>query len=146
VVLANCTSGPVVSEVAADLVRIVVEAEPRIPEPWRPLPEVDQSLLELVGPWYWGTYSFVLRLEADGAVSLDPLSGVGRSARFRRDDDGDWTGLNGYFAGERLQAVRGPDKRVSHLDIGSFVFTRQPYEEGAPVPGGVDPEGWRGIA
>ncbi|WP_055714671.1 serine hydrolase domain-containing protein [Streptomyces torulosus] len=146
VVLANCTSGPVVSEVAADLVRIVAEAEPRIPEPWRPLPEVDQSVLELVGPWYWGTYSFVLRLVAGGGVSLEPLSGTGRSARFRRDDDGDWTGLNGYFAGERLQAVRGPDKRVSHLDIGSFVFTRQPYEQGAPVPGGVDSEGWRGIA
>ena len=146
VVLANCTSGPVVSEVAADLVRIVAEAEPRIPEPWRPMSEVDQSALELAGPWYWGTNSFVLRLVADGSMSLEPLSGTGRGARFRRNADGNWTGLNGYFAGELLRAVRGADKRVSHLDIGSFVFTRQPYEEGAPVPGGVDPEGWRGIA
>ncbi|WP_159769956.1 serine hydrolase domain-containing protein [Streptomyces sp. HM190] len=146
VVLTNCTSGPVVSEVAADLVCIVAEAEPRIPEPWRPLPEVDQLLLELAGPWYWGTYSFVLRLVADGCMSLEPLSSTGRSARFRRDGDGNWIGLNGYFAGERLQVVRGPDSRVSHLDVGSFVFTRQPYEEGAPVPGGVDPEGWRGIS
>ena len=36
VVLANCTSGPLLSAVGADLVRIVAEAEPRIPEPWRP--------------------------------------------------------------------------------------------------------------
>ena len=50
-----------------------------------------------------------------------------------------------YYAGELLRAVRRPDGSVSHLDLGSFVFTRQPYDEGAPVPGGVDAEGWRGI-
>lgn len=146
VVLANCTSGPLVSEVAADLVRIVADAEPGIPEPWRPLPEVDHSMLELAGPWYWGTHSFVLCLMADGGVSLRPLSATLRAARFRLNDDGTWTGLNGYFAGELLRAVRRPDGAVSHLDLGSFVFTRQPYDEEAPVPGGVDPEGWRGMA
>ncbi|MFF5315811.1 DUF7586 domain-containing protein, partial [Streptomyces massasporeus] len=49
------------------------------------------------------------------------------------------------FAGEVLRAVRRPDGSPSHLDIGSFVFTREPYDAGAPVPGGVDPEGWRGL-
>ncbi|MGW0913118.1 serine hydrolase domain-containing protein [Streptomyces sp. NPDC002784] len=145
VVLANCTSGPLLSLVAADLVRIVAEAEPRIPEPWRPMTEVDPAVLELAGQWYWGTYAFALRLTADGLVSLEPLSGKGRRSRFRANGDGTWTGLEGYYAGERLQAVRRPDGTVSHLDLGSFVFTRQPYDEGAPVPGGVDPEGWRGI-
>ncbi|MFD3308016.1 serine hydrolase domain-containing protein [Streptomyces sp. NPDC058694] len=146
VVLANCTSGPPVFTVAADLVRIVAEAEPRIPEPWRPLPEVDRSVLELAGPWYWGTHAFALRLTADGGVSLGPLSGNGRRSRFRANGDGTWTGLDGYYAGEALRAVQRPDGSVSHLDLGSFVFTRQPYEEGASVPGGVDPEGWRGIS
>ncbi|MFF7239452.1 serine hydrolase [Streptomyces collinus] len=146
VVLANCTSGPPLSAVAADLVRIVAEAEPRIPAPWRPLREVDAAVLELTGPWYWGTQPFVLRMTADGLVSLGPVSGAGRRARFRAEEDGTWTGLEGYYAGERLRAVRRPDGSVSHLDLGSFVFTRQPYEEGAEVPGGVDPEGWRGIA
>jgi CubicO group peptidase (beta-lactamase class C family) len=145
VVLANCTSGPLVAGVGADLVRIVAEAEPRIPEPWRPLPEVDASVLELAGQWYWGTHAFALRLTADKGVSLEPLSGVGRRSRFRSNGDGTWTGLEGYYAGELLRAVRRPDGTVSHLDLGSFVFTRQPYDEGAPVPGGVDPEGWRGI-
>jgi hypothetical protein len=32
---------------------------------------------------------------------------------------------------------------VSHLDLGTFVFTRQPYDPAAPIPGGVDPAGWR---
>lgn len=145
VVLSNCTSGPSALTVAVDLVRIVAQAEPRIPEPWRPISEVDSAVLELVGQWYWGTYAFGLRLSADGEVGLEPLSGVGRGARFRANADGTWTGLDGYYAGELLRAVRRPDGSVSHLDLGSFVFTRQPYEEGAPVPGGVDPEGWRGI-
>ncbi|MFE2300221.1 serine hydrolase domain-containing protein [Streptomyces sp. NPDC059445] len=145
VVLSNCTSGPPVFTVAADLVRIVAEAEPRIPEPWKPLTEVDESALELAGPWYWGTQAFGLRLPADGGLVLGPLSGVGRGARFRANGDGTWTGLDGYYAGELLRPVRRPDGTVSHLDLGSFVFTRQPYDEGAPVPGGVDPEGWRGV-
>ncbi|MFJ8199063.1 serine hydrolase domain-containing protein [Streptomyces sp. NPDC096152] len=145
VVLANCTQGPLVSTVGAELVGIVAEAEPRIPEPWRPLREVDPAVLELAGQWYWGTQGVALRITADGLVSLEPLSGTGRRSRFRANGDGTWTGLEGYYAGEVLRAVRRPDGTVSHLDLGSFVFTRQPYDETAPVPGGVDAKGWRGI-
>jgi Beta-lactamase class C and other penicillin binding proteins len=145
VVLSNCTSGPPVFTVAADLVRIVAEAEPRIPEPWRPMAEVGREVLELAGQWYWGTQGFGLRLPAGGGLVLGPLSGVGRGARFRANGDGTWTGLDGYYAGELLRPVRRPDGSVSHLDLGSFVFTRQPYDEQAPVPGGVDPAGWRGV-
>jgi CubicO group peptidase (beta-lactamase class C family) len=146
VVLANCTSGLMVSQVASDLVGIVAGAEPRIPEPWCPLPEVDAAVLELAGQWYWGTSAFALRVTSDGLVSLGPLSGGGRRSRFKPNGDGTWTGLEGYYAGELLRAVRRPDGSVDHLDLGSFVFTRQPYDEGAAVPGGVDPDGWRGIA
>ncbi|MEU9988617.1 serine hydrolase domain-containing protein [Streptomyces sp. NPDC048045] len=146
VVLANCTSGPLLATVGADLVRIVAEAEPRIPEPWRPLRAVDPAVLELAGQWYWGTHAFALRVGADGLLALGPLAGGGRRARLRSNGDGTWTGLEGYYAGELLRPVRRADGSLSHLDLGSFVFTRQPYEEGAGVPGGVDPEGWRGIA
>ncbi|MFJ4619627.1 serine hydrolase domain-containing protein [Streptomyces sp. NPDC088812] len=145
VVLTNCTSGPAVSSVASDLVRIVAEAEPRMPEPWRPMREVDPSVLELAGQWYWGTTPFALRLTADGLLSLGPLTGGGRRSRFRQDGEGTWKGLEGYFAGEALRAVRRPDGLVDHLDLGSFVFTRRPYDDRADVPGGVDPDGWRGI-
>ncbi|MFB8244734.1 serine hydrolase domain-containing protein [Streptomyces sp. NPDC055952] len=145
VVLANCTSGPLASTVAADLVRITAEAEPRIPAPWRPLRRIDPSVLELAGQWYWGTYAFALRFTAEGLASLEPLSGNGRRSRFRPNGDSSWTGLEGYYAGELLKVVRKDDGSVDHLDLGSFVFTRQPYEGAAEVPGGVDPDGWRGI-
>ncbi|MEU0084834.1 serine hydrolase domain-containing protein [Streptomyces sp. NPDC006274] len=146
VALANATSGPPTATVAADLVRIVADAEPRIPEPWRPLPEVDQELLALTGPWYWGTNAYALRLVSDRGLELAPLRGGGRRSRFRAGvEKGTWTGLDGYYAGETLRVVRRGDGSVSHLDLGSFVFTRQPYESGDAVPGGVDPAGWRGF-
>ncbi|MFC9235908.1 serine hydrolase domain-containing protein [Streptomyces decoyicus] len=144
VVLANCTSGPAVAALAADLTGIVSEHEPRIPEPWHPLAgPLDPELLALTGPWYWGANPHILRLRAERGLELTPLSGTGRSSRFRAEKDGTWTGLDGYYAGETLRVVRDVDGSVSHLDLHTFVFTRGPYEPSAPVPGGVDPEGWR---
>ncbi|MFF9507216.1 serine hydrolase domain-containing protein [Streptomyces sp. NPDC014724] len=145
VVLTNTTSGLMIGDVAADLVKIVAEAEPCIPEPWRPLPEVDTELLALTGPWYWGTRASILRLTADGGLELQPLRGSGRGARFTAQPDGTWTGLDGYYAGETLRIVRNGDGSVNHLDLGSFVFTREPYDPAAAVPGGVDEGGWRGL-
>ncbi|MFJ6758388.1 MULTISPECIES: serine hydrolase domain-containing protein [unclassified Streptomyces] len=145
VVLANCTSGLPAATVAAELVGIVADAEPRFPQPWRPFLESDRVPLELCGPWYWGTSAQVVRLTADGALELGPVGATGRTARFRAEPDGTWTGLSGYYAGETLRAVRREDGSVSHLDLASFVFTREPYDPKAPVPGGVDPQGWRGI-
>ena len=61
----------------------------------------------------------------------------GRASRFAARDDGTWLGLDGYFAGETLRIAD------DHLDLGTFVFTRTPYDPEAPVPGGVDERGWR---
>nr|WSZ97239.1 beta-lactamase family protein [Streptomyces sp. NBC_00857] len=146
VALANATSGPPIGVVAADLLGIVADAEPRIPAPWRPLPEVDQALMALTGPWYWGTHPFGLKLAADRGLELHPLRGSGRGSRFVVEPDDTWTGLDGYYAGETLRVVRRPDGSVDHLDLGSFVFTREPYDPEADVPGGVDEGGWRGSA
>jgi CubicO group peptidase (beta-lactamase class C family) len=147
--LANATSGVAAGSLAAELVGIVAEAEPRIAEVWRPLAEaeVDRELLELTGAWYWGTCAYGLRLLPGRGLSLERLDGAaGRGSRFRARPDGTWVGLDGYYAGETLRAVREEQgRKVSHLDLGSFVFTRVPYEAGAPVPGGVDERGWRGI-
>lgn len=144
IALANCTHGPSISGIATGLLETVADREPRIPEPWRPLTgPLDEELLALTGPWYWGANPFVLRLREARWLELSPLSGTGRASRFHVKPDGTWTGLDGYYAGETLRVVRGADGSVSHLDLGTFVLTRGPYAPQAPVPGGVDPEGWR---
>ncbi|MCA1219119.1 serine hydrolase domain-containing protein [Streptomyces sp. 8L] len=164
VALSNATSGPAIGGITADLVTLVADAEPRLPEPWRPMGTFDKELLELTGQWYWGTNAFGLKLVADNGLELYPLRGAGRGSRFvatagGHDADGgrgdggssggnavaerSWRGLDGYYAGETLRVVRRPDGSVSHLDLGTFVFTRQPYAPADAVPGGVDPDGWR---
>jgi CubicO group peptidase (beta-lactamase class C family) len=143
VVLGNVTAGLAVGLLAADLVQIVAEREPRIPAPWRPLSSVDSQLLDLAGPWYWGPAPYVLRPLADGFLELSPLSGSGRGTRLRPAGDGEWTGLNGYFAGELMRVHRDTEGTATHLNLGTFVFTRQPYHPADLVPGGVDPAGWR---
>ncbi|MEU4240104.1 serine hydrolase domain-containing protein [Actinoplanes sp. NPDC026619] len=142
VVLANCTSGLPVPTVAADLLELVASREPRIPAPWTPLPTVDPELLALAGHWYWGPSAYVLKPRADGWLEL--ISGGPRGARLRPDGNGEWVGTNGYFDGERLRLIRDADGAVTHLDLGTFVFTRQPYDPPDVIPGGVDPAGWRG--
>ncbi|MDT0267072.1 hypothetical protein RM844_12305 [Streptomyces sp. DSM 44915] len=103
---------------------------------------MDRELLPLTGSWFWGAADFVLRLNPAGGVALHAGRSGGRGSGFRRVAADEWLGLDGYFAGETLRVRRTADGRVSHLDLGTFVFTREPYEPGAPVPGGSDPAGW----
>jgi hypothetical protein len=74
-------------------------------------------------------------------LHLIGLQGAGRESRFRQTDDG-WVGLDGYHAGECLRPVLR-DGTIVALDVGSFVFSRTPYDGAAPIPGGVDPAGWQ---
>jgi CubicO group peptidase (beta-lactamase class C family) len=131
--LANTTAGldPLVFGLLADL----RDHEPRIVEPWTPSPS--PVPLDLLGVWFWGPAPYALRAVGDGLLHLGPLAGRnGRASRFSPRDDGTWLGLDGYYAGELLRIAE------DHLDLGTFVFTRTPYDPEAPVPGGVDERGW----
>src|SRR3954471_1818879 len=132
--LANTTSG--LDTVVFGLLADLRTAEPRIVEPWRPSPS--PVPLEVLGVWFGGPSPYVLRAVGAGMLHLGPLPGRGgRASRFTARDDGTWVGLDGYFAGERLTIAE------DHLDLGTFIFTRTPYDPNAPVPGDVDERGWR---
>ncbi|MFR9729576.1 serine hydrolase domain-containing protein [Saccharopolyspora sp. MS10] len=136
VFMANATAG-VSSALITDLLDLLEAHEPRIPDTWVPGPEVDPALLELTGQWYWGPSPYVLRILPDGLLDLVPWQGRGRASRFRRNDGGTWTGLDGYYAGEQLRFGRSAEGTVTHLDLNTFIFTRTPYDPDAPIPGGV---------
>ena len=146
VALANATAGPEIGTIGANLLAIVADQEPRFPQRWAPLPDLDQTLLALTGLWYWGPRPYLLRLLAERALELSPAAGRGRASRFRAEPDGTWTGLDGYYKGETLRVVPGPDGQPDHVNLGTFVFIRQPYgRDGADVPLAArpDPDGWQ---
>jgi CubicO group peptidase (beta-lactamase class C family) len=137
VVFANATAG--LGTVSTDLMALLAEREPVAPKPWSADPD-QVNLLELTGEWYWGTAPFAMSAGRDGYLVLGE-PGAGRGCRLKPAADG-WTGLDGYYSGETLTVARDRYGRVSHLDLGSFRFTRTPYDPSADVPGGVDPDGW----
>jgi CubicO group peptidase (beta-lactamase class C family) len=131
--LANTTTG--LDNVVFGLLEDLRAAEPRIVEAWAPAPS--PVPLDRLGVWFWGPGAYVLRSVGGGLLHLGPLPGrLGRASRFVRRDDGTWVGLDGYYAGETLTIAD------DHLDLGTFIFTRTPYDPDAPVPGGVDERGW----
>jgi len=147
VALTNATSGFSGSAFAADLLRILAENHPPVRPEWTAA-SVAGDALELVGTWYWGPLAFLVSVGGGpggpGTMLEFRVAGSGQRAfRFGRDGEDSWTGLDGYFAGEPLRPVRGPDGRVVALDLASHTYTRVPYDDAAPVPGGVDPGGWR---
>jgi CubicO group peptidase (beta-lactamase class C family) len=137
---ANTTRG-MSGELSDDLLAILTREEPRAAQEWLPH-DVPDGVFDALGVWYWGPYPYALAVSG-GQLELRTPLGRGRPSRFDAAADGSFVGLDGYHVGEPLRIVRGADGTVSHLDIGSFIYTRVPYDPSAPVPGGVDPGSWR---
>jgi CubicO group peptidase (beta-lactamase class C family) len=137
VVFANATSG--LGVLGQDLMALLAEREPIPATPWSADPD-QTSVLELTGEWYWGTVPFTMSAQRDGRLVLGE-PGPGRGCHLLPGPGG-WVGLDGYYAGETLTVVRDGSGRVSHLDLGSFRFSRTPYDPVADIPGGIDLSGW----
>jgi hypothetical protein len=76
-------------------------------------------------------------------IELKPASGPGRGSTFRAAGDGTWTGQDGYYAGETLRVVPAGGGVAAHLDLGTFVFTREPYGPGSPEAARPHEDGWQ---
>jgi CubicO group peptidase (beta-lactamase class C family) len=144
VVLSNVTSGPAIDAIAADLVAIVADNEPRLPDRWQPQAGIGPELLAMTGLWYWGPRPTVLRVLASDTLELRPVTAGRRGgSRFRAEADGTWLGLDGYYTGETLRLVPAADGVAAHLDLGTFVFTREPYSPDSPPAGRPHEDGWQ---
>lgn len=141
VALSSSTAG-FSDSLATDLLQILADNEPRIQREWVPAGIAD-DVLELLGTWYRGPVQFALRLAAGELEFAGAGPAAGHSFRFRKDGNGAWTGVDDYYAGEPLVPLRGPDGSVRALDLATHIYTRTPYDPQAPVPGGVDPDGWQ---
>lgn len=134
VVLANTAYGLDVSALPRTLIETVLAHEPVIAAEWTPVTELPDGVRELVGTWHWGHQPFVAAW--DGSA-LAFTAERGRAFRFAPAGPDTWTGLSGYQLGETLRVVRRADGTISHLDLGTFCYTRIPYDPSVPIPGGA---------
>lgn len=130
--LTNGTAGVPVTAFAATMLAELETWEPTLPPPWQPTATVPAEFAEALGVWHWGATPIVLTCEGTHLVAR--REGVERWRFVARD--GRIVGSAGHFAGEELHVVRRDDGSVSHLDAGTFILTRAPYDAGAPIPGG----------
>ena len=118
-------AGTSIRAVALEALTTVVDAEPEMPQPWRPPAAPTGEAAELCGRWWWMGREH--QLAADGAeLVMSGLTAEMEPWRFAREAPDRWRGLTGENAGELLRVVRDEDGAVTHLDIATFVFGRDP--------------------
>jgi CubicO group peptidase (beta-lactamase class C family) len=132
VVLANATVGYSPAAIVTELLDELERCEPAPAAPWRPSPPLPAELHGVPGVWHWGNTQIVFAMEGADLVARRAGTELYRFGVV----DGRVVGLSGYHAGETLRVVRGPDGSVGHLDIATFIYTREPYDPEAPIPGG----------
>lgn len=135
--LVNSTAGLALDDLG--LVRELRARSPRVDPVWTADTAAGDAI-DVVGTWFWGPRAHQLTQEGD-RLRLAPVDG-GRGSRFAPDGTGGWVGLDEYFAGERLSVHRGDDGAPAYLDLGSFRFSRTPYDPAGDIPGGAG-TGWR---
>ncbi|MBZ5738942.1 serine hydrolase domain-containing protein [Nocardioides mangrovi] len=132
VVLANATTGYSPARIVIELLDELERSEPTIAAPWVPSSGVPAELAGVPGLWHWGNTPVVFAMA--GTDLVGSRNGV-EAYRFAVRD-GRVVGTTGYHAGEELHAVRREDGSVAWLDIATFIYTREPYDPEAPIPGG----------
>ncbi len=135
VLLANGTTGLRCEALCVDLLRVLEECEPTVPEAWRPVETVPRLVEEILGVWHWGNTGYQATWSGSELVLRLLGNGV-PAAAFALAQDGALCGTRGYHHGERLEVVRGGDGCVSHLRCATFVYTRTPYDPEVEIPGG----------
>jgi hypothetical protein len=134
VCLANGGEGVRAQGFPIDLLHLLEELEPTVPPAWTPNVEVPPAVQDVLGLWFWGNQASTMSYE-DGRIVVRVVRQGLPWCTFRLDESGRILGATGYFAGERLTAVRRDDGSVGHLECATFVFTRTPYDPEAPIPG-----------
>ncbi|MEO5653915.1 MAG: serine hydrolase domain-containing protein [Marmoricola sp.] len=126
VALTNATTGFSGPELALALIG---DRTPAPAEPWRPTIVVPDWARPLLGYWHWGNSAYELRWHNDRLEWRD-LARSAVSEQFAWDGDR-IVGTAGYHHGETLHVIRDEDGKIERLECATFLYTRQPYPNGA---------------
>jgi CubicO group peptidase (beta-lactamase class C family) len=118
--------GTSIRAVTLEALTAVLDAEPVLPQPWRPASAPAGEAAELCGRWWWMGVEFEAAADGEELV-VQPVGQSGRPPwRFVREAQDRWRGTAGSNTGEILAVLRDPDGRAARLDIATFVFGRDP--------------------
>ena len=131
VMLTNATTGVMGHDVAG---RLLGQHTPGVGPAWFPSASVPDWAEELLGYWHWGNSAHELRWH-NGRLEFHDLA-RGLLAEQFEHHEGRIVGHAGYHHGETLRVVRNPDGSINHLNCATFIYTREPYDARAPIPGG----------
>ena len=134
VVVANATVGLRPEAFCVELLETLEECEGTEPPPWRPVVDLPVPVQEVLGVWHWGNTAHAFTWTGREVEVTRLATGV-RVFAFVPQPDGTFLGTAGYHHGERLRVVRNDDGSVHHLVCETFVYTREPYDPSAPLPG-----------
>ncbi len=109
---------------ACDLLVTALDGDPQPPTPWHPS-DLPTELDELLGTWWWRGLQFVA-YASDGHLFLAPTrdARTPRAPHYKPAGHDLFVGASGMNRGEHLRIVRNHDGHITHLDIGTFIFTR----------------------
>ena len=143
VALANATSGPDIGAIAADLVTIVADSEPRVPERWKPLAEVEPGPARADRPVVLGASALSVRWSPAAAWSSrrrrpGPRLPVPRRARRHLDRP-----RRLLHRRDAAPGARGRRHGRPH-GPGTFIFTREPTA-GIAAGRAAGPRGLAGV-
>jgi CubicO group peptidase (beta-lactamase class C family) len=132
VAFANAYSlpGNTIGALGISIVEAVLEHEPPAPPaPWRPGADAPAHAAPLCGRWWWMGREHELGWDAPaGQLTLRGLTGDDDTVeRFEPVATDRWVGVAGFEAGEILTVLRDEDGAVHAFDLGTFVFTREPF-------------------
>ncbi|MEV4465850.1 serine hydrolase domain-containing protein [Micromonospora echinofusca] len=107
----------------------VLDAEPTLPQPWRPATAAPPAEVdEVTGRWWWMGASLDVTWDAARGELVVYVRGE-RVSVFVPEGPDRWRGRSGPENGEILSVLRDEAGRAVALDIATFVFTRTPDQE-----------------
>ncbi len=126
-VLVGASAEAAPETVALDLAEAVLDALPRVPEPWRPDPDVPEDVAPLLGRW-WSEGSPLEISWRRGGLRLEALTAPeGRKLSWLvREDVDRWRIVEGRELGEPLRVVRDDAGAVVKLYVATYPLTRAP--------------------